>query len=211
MKNKDYLKKLIIEDYCDKDGYIDLSGLDFSGYEVDISRMKAEIIHQDCQMATEISQDCQKADYIYQDNHKANTVNQEQTAVKKVYGISEDDYEKVLNENGIVYYELKKKDYKTLVQVFDFRGAKDVKDKELIAQFCRRKFMKDYKLTSMIEEEFFKENKEKIYDYDILRKSGYGNRLAMMKNDGYEIICILDAVNELNEKFKVFEYAKIGD
>ena len=70
-------REWILKNCCDpsKD-YIDLSWLDFSGYEIDLSHMKAKRIKQKNQQAQVIYQSDHTADIILQDGHFADIIYQ---------------------------------------------------------------------------------------------------------------------------------------
>ena len=70
-------RKWIIENCYDPiENRINLKWLDFSGYEIDLSHMKAEEIRQSNQKANVIYQSEHKAELISQNRHSANVIYQ---------------------------------------------------------------------------------------------------------------------------------------
>ena len=123
-------RKWIIENCCDSLGKnIDLRWLDFSGYDVDLSHMKAreirqiehkakiiyqgehqaELITQNEHKAKEIYQSEHEAKEVYQNRHKAEQINQEHNYAKKLRTTDLKNYKKKINAFNKVYYELKEK------------------------------------------------------------------------------------------------------
>ena len=123
-------RKWIIENCYDPiENRINLKWLDFSGYEIDLSHMKAEEIRQSNQKANVIYQSEHKAELISQNRHSANVIyqsehkaelisqnrhkaeiiSQEHNYAKKLYTTDLKNYKKKTNVFNKIYYELKEK------------------------------------------------------------------------------------------------------
>ena len=68
---KEQLNTLIIEHFKKENGVIDLTGLDFSGYHLDISGIKADRIRQNNHKANVVEQNHHQAHIVDQYEHNA--------------------------------------------------------------------------------------------------------------------------------------------
>ena len=71
MNNKEK-REILVKYFLNKEGIIDISGIDLSGYEFDADNLKADKISQCNQKAEIIRQNNHEAEEIWQSYHKAN-------------------------------------------------------------------------------------------------------------------------------------------
>ena len=100
---------------------------------------------------------------------------------------------------------------KVHVQIYNLEEDKKISTNDPVVRAYHHKFMKDNNIKTMVEDEFYKENKDNFYDDEILNKSGHAEYYRNMKKLGCEIISISIAVNANKEIIELYEFKRIGE
>lgn len=109
MKTKKEKREWILKNCVNNSNTIVLDELDFSGYTVDISNMKADKIIQSGHAAKVIVQSRQVADSVMQDSHIADHISQGNHSCKTIMPQDLRGYECYVGDYREVYYEFKRK------------------------------------------------------------------------------------------------------